>query len=600
MKKVRIMTIAIFLAIVLSNYVYGNEIDNYEKVKFKTTDTIFDTGFKSNMSIITYVTPAQSYDFFDEDGILNIVYRSDNKIYWSKYNEEEKTLYDTKDIDLFYNMNNEEKLPTLAYIFTYNFANAIYDNGYLYVLYSRMAYYENEEDRANQKVLALAKYNMEGELVKVEEYLAEHLNTRSNNPLSGTSVPFYYSNCSLAANNGVICCFFGRNMFSSHQSSFIAFFNEESLKFVNDLQGKIENEQELKLYQDYYNITQHSISHSLAQRVIATEDGKFLFAESGDSGVGGISRGLIVSKITDEYNETLDRDVYNISSRRMLHYSEGGNSARGYNNTYHTFGSLLELNDGYMYIGGLENKLSLEYGNTINGEWNIFVQKYAKDFYLKNNPQEMQLLETPLRVATGNKPEKEESGPLYLTGNEIDYGIKFLTNLNNSCAVVVRATKLSEDKIAILWDETKIEEFVDSSTGQIHGYTPSGLHDRDSFFMIIDKDGNIIKHKTSIEGAYLSLEENYVVKNGKVYWSSSTGSREIVVNILDLNNQVDDLLKGDINKDRYINSVDAAIVLDKFKSNDVTEEDFELGDMNEDNLLNSTDSAMILDIFKNM
>ena len=118
--------------------------------------------------------------------------------------------------------------------------------------------------------------------------------------------------------------------------------------------------------------------------------------------------------------------------------------------------------------------------------------------------------------------------------------------------------------------------------------------------MIIDKDGNIIKHKTSIEGAYLSLEENYAVKNGKVYWSSSTGSKEIVVNVLDLNNQADDYLKGDINKDRYINSVDAAIVLDKFKSNDSTEEDFELGDMNEDNLLNSTDSAIILDIFKNM
>lgn len=596
MRKIRIITIASFLAIVLSNIVYANSTEIIKKVNVNTTEKIFSTGFKSNMENITYVTPAQSYDFFDENNIYNTVYRSENKIYWSKYNDEDG-VYDTKEIELYYNIKNEENLPSLANIFTYNFANAIYDNGYLYIMFSRMAYYNNSEDRANQKVLALAKYDSEGNLVKVEEYLAEHLNTSTSSTNSGTSVPFYYSNCSLAANNGIICCFFGRNMFSGHQSSFIAFFDEESLTFVNDLYGSKKTEQELKWYQDYLNVTQATISHSLAQRVIATEDGTFLFAESGDSGLGGNTRGLIISKMHEEYNEELNRNVYNIAQRKMMHYSEGPNTVRGYNSTYHTFGNLLELSDGYMYIGGSEKSLRLEYGNEINEEWNIFAQKYSKDFYLKNSSSEAQLFEAPQRIASGQKPEKKDVGELYLTGNEIDYGIMYYTSLNKRSVVVVRAVKLSEEKIAIIWDEAKLEE-MNNSNGDSQGYT-ANLASRDAYFMIIDKDGKIIKHRTALPNTKLSIAENYAVKEGKVYWTSSTGGYGYTINILDLNGQVDELLKGDVNKDTLINSTDSALVLDKFKNNNATAEDFALGDMNEDNLLNSTDAARILDVFKN-
>lgn len=56
-------------------------------------------------------------------------------------------------------------------------------------------------------------------------------------------------------------------------------------------------------------------------------------------------------------------------------------------------------------------------------------------------------------------------------------------------------------------------------------------------------------------------------------------------------------LKGDMNNDGKINSIDAALVLDKYKS-DVTEEDLAIGDMNGDEKLNSIDAAMIIDIYK--
>ena len=59
------------------------------------------------------------------------------------------------------------------------------------------------------------------------------------------------------------------------------------------------------------------------------------------------------------------------------------------------------------------------------------------------------------------------------------------------------------------------------------------------------------------------------------------------------------ILLGDVNLDGFINSTDAAYVLDKYKNEDANNQDLLYGDMNNDGILNSTDAAMILDIFKN-
>ncbi len=58
---------------------------------------------------------------------------------------------------------------------------------------------------------------------------------------------------------------------------------------------------------------------------------------------------------------------------------------------------------------------------------------------------------------------------------------------------------------------------------------------------------------------------------------------------------------GDANNDNFINSTDAAMVLDIFKNDTSPEDEVEFMkiDMNGDGALDSTDAAMILDIFKN-
>ena len=58
-------------------------------------------------------------------------------------------------------------------------------------------------------------------------------------------------------------------------------------------------------------------------------------------------------------------------------------------------------------------------------------------------------------------------------------------------------------------------------------------------------------------------------------------------------------IKGDINSDGAINSIDASILIDKYKRNNITQDDIDIADMNNDGSINSVDSSMIIDMYKN-
>lgn len=61
----------------------------------------------------------------------------------------------------------------------------------------------------------------------------------------------------------------------------------------------------------------------------------------------------------------------------------------------------------------------------------------------------------------------------------------------------------------------------------------------------------------------------------------------------------ENVIKGDLNNDGFINSTDSAIVLDLYKNSNATDIQIKVGDMNNDNYINSADAAMILDCYKN-
>lgn len=56
---------------------------------------------------------------------------------------------------------------------------------------------------------------------------------------------------------------------------------------------------------------------------------------------------------------------------------------------------------------------------------------------------------------------------------------------------------------------------------------------------------------------------------------------------------------GDVNRDGAVNSIDASLVMDKYKNNNVYNDDLNRADMNGDKTLNSIDASMIIDIYKN-
>ncbi len=576
------------------NVIYAKNlsVNTYE---FGTNEVIKDTGKMINLTTYTFCKPSTSMDFVDENGYFNNVYISDNNVYWSKY-DDNMNQTSTKTLPLLYNINKEENSSDMYKILTYNFGNAVYYNGHLYVMYSRYTSRGLTRDEyKEEKVMAMVKYDKNGEAVATREYKTVELsNSYSVGDLNYTTcAPFYSGNCSLAINDGIIACFYGRNMYNNHQSSALIFIEPNSLEIVSDHQNETSNPD--KYWSKYYEPYGHNISHSLGQRIIATNDGQFLMMESGDAGILGATRGLMLTKLYEEYDSKIGKDVIKKSTKKMVHYSEGSTGSNGYNCTYSVLGNIIELNDGYMYVGGLDKNINQAYGSGLDSPWNVFIQKYDKNFYDMSSQKEMQLLKnTSIRKIIGEKPTNTSNGRLYLKGDEEDHGIKWLTNLDDTrTAILVRAIKIKNDNIVILWEEDKMNK---SDYG---GYYISST-DNTSHFMIIDKDGNTIVEDTILDNISISDEEQYVYKDGKIYWTTANGrSKKVTVNTLEVDKYLqNDFIKGDLDDNGIVNANDAAIALDLYKYGNVSKEELKIGDMDNNGIINANDAALILDIYK--
>ena len=470
--------------------------------------------------------PSVVYDFFTEDGKFNVVYTSKTKVYWSTFNENME-VEKTRSWDMLY---DDSGLDDMLDIFFHPFGGAIYDNGYLYVVYTKPASGDTSAERYEKNVLAVGKYDKDGNRVALQEYKGKYLNASGNiyDYQSGIQIPYYGASSSMTINNGVLTLFFGGNMYMAHQSSLIVYIDTETLDFISNMRDENLKDEDRHRYA---TTSTHTISHSLGQRIITTSDGGYLLMEVGDAGVSGATRGLMLSKIyEDHYTEdTYDYDYFNIETRKVAHFSEGSNSTWGYNVTHQALGNLIEVDDGYLYIGSLDKELSATYGATINNPWDIFVQKYRKDFQNTEDVKEMQMFTTDERVVTGEKSDYEY-GRLYLTGSEVDYGMKWLTALNNETIILIRAVSLEDGNIAILWEQNELEP------GAVLGYTLAS-RDGDIYYMVIDSDGNIVKEASKLDGVTLTNEEHYAYKDGIIYWTTTLGN-EVTVNTLNVYNNI--------------------------------------------------------------
>ena len=314
----------------------------------------------------------------------------------------------------------------------------------------------------------------------------------------------------------------------------------------------------------------------------------------------GSTRGLMLTKIYEYYEEQVSANILNKSTKKMVHFSEGGPGSYGYNNTYSVLGNLIELSDGYMYVGGLEPVLSRSYGNGINEEWNVFVQKYSKNFYNMNLAEDMQLLKnTSIREASGTPSEYNGYGRLYLNGDEKDYGIKWLTDLKNNSVILVRAVKVKGDNIVILWEQFAIKENY-STSGEYQGYVPVNSSKRDMYYMIIDKNANVILEPTFIPNVNMNDEELYVYNNDKIYWTT-TDSNKLNVHVLDISQYLTSL-KGDYDENGTVDISDAYMLLRSIVKEEVyTDNQIKTMDMDDSGDIDITDAYYLLRyIVKNM
>ena len=122
----------------------------------------------------------------------------------------------------------------------------------------------------------------------------------------------------------------------------------------------------------------------------------------------------------------------------------------------------------------------------------------------------------------------------------------------------------------------------------------------DPNFLIGDATKDNIISVSDITSIYIKLENNNFTVEDIIYCDYfgdgivDQTEIDIIMDFLGLG-----IGNGDINRDGVVNSIDASIVIDKYKSNKVYKDDLNRADMNGDNSLTSVDASMIIDMYKN-
>lgn len=469
------------------------------------------------------------YEFIDEQGKYNIIYELTNDsahLGWvvlnSKKEKEKEILID-------------KSLPM--------FGNAIYDNGYLYVVTGRTDKTSSPSNATNYPkdytdtvVLAVTKYNKEGKIVKTLEITGRETSNISEGIVAdgtknlyhlefGAKIPFDAGNCALAVNNGVIVVSYAKEMYNGHQMSDILFVDGDTLEYLS-------RPTTMNFKNPYFHVRGGVmgglkwVSHSFDQRVIVTSDGQYLFADQGDAS----TRGFVITKTYEGNAGTT------IKTFLPFHFRESSaEDPYGYNTTFANMGSLVEVEDGYLFIASSEKTLSINYSNNryMNEGRNLFIQKYKKNFE-NQSLETLNMLNTPVRSSEEVRTDKEMNEEFRLPETGVkDYGVKWLTNHSTETTVLgSRGIKLDDNTVAILWAEQAIKN---NGSGKYTVVTGTIKY----YFEIIDNNGNIIEDKTEIENATLTNLIDYTTDGKYIYWTQKGTENNIILNRLEVDASIE-------------------------------------------------------------
>lgn len=440
----------------------------------KTKEQVDSTDLMHLRSFSAEVAPVSS--FFDNAGNYIIVYEGMNNVY---------VVYCDKDMKAKSTYTVNKTYPL--------FGGAINDQqGNIYMIFGQA----DDEAKETITVICVAKYDKDIKHVKSVTYTGEETRTYEGKSW-GTQIPFNSGNCSIIIHNNVLVCSYARQMYSGHQSNHVISVNCETME-------------KIKLGGAY-------TSHSFDQRVIATSDGSYLFADHGDA----YYRGFNINKAIISSNNIRETHKYT-----PFHFREGTNSrSHGYNETYAQLGGIGEISTGYALSGASERTLSAEPAPTnksycgYSEARDLFIQIINKDFP-DYEGEACQLLKTDVRACVGSKPSDALTA-LYLNGDEKDYGVLWLTEYTDEyCAVNPKLITTDDDHIILMWEKMKY-----GPDDQYYGDIYEG-----TYYMVLAADGSILQKETKINGIRLASYEDPIYHDNCIYWTTSDGvSNNLIV-----------------------------------------------------------------------
>jgi hypothetical protein len=278
-----------------------------------------------------------------------------------------------------------------------------------------------------------------------------------------TQKPFEFGDCEAAVQNGWLMVNYSRGMYNGHQSDNVIGVKTEDMSPVK--------------YADVWDIpyTSHSFNQSVVWSDHANE---FVFAGHGDA----YDRGFCItvgSKAYLPFHFYLEANAdYNMSI---------------VNKTFAQLGGIGETTKGIVLVGASAKSISEA---AKEEKQNLFVQIF--------NPNAVELNEA---VFTGGV---ERSGATSFDINDnsnkpltpvTDYGVRWLTDYTDTDVIAPQMVSTSGN-IIILW-----------------------AADNDTFYMVLDESGEVVKPATSLMGLPLNAYERPLFYNGCLYWAAVSDSQ---------------------------------------------------------------------------
>ena len=148
---------AISFILIKGSNIYASTSANITTYEINTEEITLDTEIIINMGAMQYSKPSSVYDFIDEDGMYNSVYTSENNVYWTTFDSQINAIKTRKIPMYFDKSNSSDFMKDLVF----NFGNALYYNGNLYIVYGREGYTATS-DGFWDVTMAIVKYDKAG------------------------------------------------------------------------------------------------------------------------------------------------------------------------------------------------------------------------------------------------------------------------------------------------------------------------------------------------------------------------------------------------------------------------------------------------------